>query len=80
MTASENPCRCSSLMRCNRSAWSVPYQRDAALAAGRREELALLVEADRVDGDVGAAGELLDPDLGVADRGRRARASHEWRF
>ena len=35
---------------------------DAALAAGRREQLALLVEADGVDRDVGPAGELLDPD------------------
>ena len=35
---------------------------DAALAAGRGEELALLVEADGVDGDVGAAGELLHAD------------------
>ena len=36
---------------------------DAALPAGRREQLALLVEADGVDGDLGAAGQLLDPDL-----------------
>ncbi len=35
---------------------------DAALAAGRREQLALLVEADGVDRHVGAPGELLDPD------------------
>ena len=35
---------------------------DAALAAGRGEELALLVEADGVDRHVGAAGELLHPD------------------
>ena len=38
-----------------------------ALTAGRWEELALLVEADGVDRDVGAAGELLDSD-GAGDR------------
>ena len=35
---------------------------DAPLAAGRREQLALLVEADGVDRHVGAPGELLDAD------------------
>jgi hypothetical protein len=56
---------------------------DAPGAAGRRQQLALLVEADRVDGQVGASGELLDPDLGVAHGGRSrrgARGSHEQRF
>ena len=47
---------------------------DAALPAGRREQLALLVEADGVDRDLGAAGELLDSDV-AGDRG-----SHERRF
>ena len=35
---------------------------DAAFATGRGEELALLVEADGVDGHVSAAGELLHAD------------------
>ena len=52
-------------MRCSRSTCSGAVPGDAALPAGRREQLALLVEADGVDGDLGAAGELLDPDLAV---------------
>ena len=40
---------------------------DPALAAGRGQQLALLVEADGVDRHVGAAGELLDSD-GAGDR------------
>ena len=64
---------------------------DAPRPAGRREQLALLVEADGVDRDVGAPGQLLDPDLadGVGSAWRRscrrvvpdgAHGSHEWRF
>ena len=47
---------------------------DAARTAGRREQLALLVEADGVDRDVGAPGQLLDPDLGLDRRWARAPA------
>ena len=38
-----------------------PVPSDAAFTGGRREQAALLVEADRVDRDVGPAGQLLDP-------------------
>jgi hypothetical protein len=47
---------------------------DAPPALGRREEPALLVEADRVDGDVGPTRQVLDPQLL-----RRSR-SHDPRF
>ena len=48
---------------------------DAALPPGRREQPALLVEADRVDRDVGAAGELLHPPAL-----RFRLGPHEWSF
>ncbi len=38
-----------------------PVEGDAPLAGRRGEEPALLVEADRVDGDLGPAGKVLDP-------------------
>ena len=38
-----------------------PVPGDPALALGRRQQLALLVEADRVDRHVGPLGQLLDP-------------------
>ena len=58
-------------MRCSRSTWSAPYQAMRPCAAGRGQQLALLVEADGVDGHVGPPGELLDPD------GGGVRGSHE---
>ncbi len=39
--------------------------RDAADPVRRREQAALLVEADRVDGDVGPTSQLLDPQATV---------------
>ncbi len=53
---------------------------DATLAAGRWQQLALLVEADGVDRHVGPAGQFLDPDVGGADGRRGVRDSHERRF
>ena len=53
---------------------------DAPGPTGRREQLALLVEADGVDGDLGPAGQLLDPDLRVSDGGCGPHGSHERRF
>ena len=61
-------------MRPSRSTCSAPYQAIAALAAGRGEQLALLVEADRVDRDVTAAGELLDADASSTAMRAHSRA------
>ena len=48
-------------MRASRSRCSGPYQATRPSRAGRREQPALLVEADRVDRHVGPLGQLLDP-------------------
>ena len=76
ITASEKPWRWSSLMRCEPLDVVGAVPGDAALPPGRREQLALLVEADGVDRHLGAPGELLDPDLRL-DRGGRGARSHE---
>ena len=51
-----------------------PVPGDPALAVGRGEQPALLVEADRVDRGVGAAGQFFDPPP------LRLVRRHEFRF
>ena len=48
-------------MRASRSRCSGPYQATRPSRAGGGQQPALLVEADRVDRDVGPPGQLLDP-------------------